>query len=56
MTLSPEAILSLCNDWEYFCQEFGYNEYSVAEGGGDVLVELSIEQAIKFGILGEELL
>jgi len=49
MTL--REILDCCTDWEYFCEEEGWSVWAVNEGGGDVEVNLSEEQAIKHGIL-----
>jgi len=49
MTLSE--VLDKCNDWEYFCKEEGWSEWAVNEGGGDVEVYLTEEQAYKYGIL-----
>lgn len=49
MTLSE--ILDTCNDWEQFCDKCGYCVYAVNEGGGDVEVSLSTQEAHKLGIV-----
>lgn len=49
ITLSE--ILSKCNDWDYFCEQEGYSEWCVNEGGGDIEVVLSEEQGIKYGLI-----
>ena len=51
ITLTLEEILHKCNDWEYFCQEEGWSEWAVNEGGGDIEVYLTEEQCYKYGIL-----
>ena len=52
--LTLSEILNKCNNWDYFCNEEGWGEYAVAEGGGDVEVCLSEEQCYKYGILKKE--
>lgn len=49
--LTLSEILDQCNDWDFFCQEEGWSEYAVNEGGGDIQVTLSKEQCYKYGIL-----
>lgn len=44
-------VLNRCEDWELFCQEQGYSEYCVAEGGSEIEIELSEEEIKKYGIL-----
>lgn len=44
-------VLDHCNDWEGFCQEFGWSEWAVNEGGGHVSVELTVEQVTRYGLL-----
>ena len=53
MTISMELceILDRCNDWEYFCEQEGWSEWAVNEGGGGIMVSLSEEQCKKYGIL-----
>ena len=50
ITFTLEEILSRCKDWEYFCQEEGWDVWAVNEGGGDVQVSLSEEQCVKYGL------
>ena len=38
-------------DWDTFCQEKGYSVYAVNEGGGDIDVTLTQEEAIRYGLL-----
>jgi hypothetical protein len=49
MTLAE--VLDKCDDWEYFCEEEGWSVWAVNEGGGDVEINLTEEQAYKYGIL-----
>jgi hypothetical protein len=51
MIMTLGEILKTCDDWEKFCDDFGYTFYAVQEGGGDVEVELTLEQAHRLGIL-----
>ena len=44
-------ILNNCNDWDVFCKDKGWSEWAVNEGGGDVEVELTFEEATKYGII-----
>mgnify|MGYP003434531832 FL=1 len=49
MTLSE--IMKTCENWTAFCCKSGFSEWSVAEGGADVEVELTLEDAFDYGIL-----
>jgi len=49
MTLSE--VMKTCSDWPVFCCATGFSEWAVAEGGGDVEVELTLEDAFDYGIL-----
>ena len=49
MTLSE--ILDTCNDWQKFCDKYGWSEWAVNEGGGDVEQELSLDEARALGII-----
>jgi hypothetical protein len=51
MQITLQEILKYGNDWEGFCEEYGWDEYAVAEGGGDVEEDLSMTALEKFGIL-----
>jgi len=54
INMTLEEVLDKCNDWEYFCKEEGWSEWAVNEGGGDVEVYLTEEQAYKYGIMKRE--
>jgi len=54
ITLTLSEILDRCNDWEDFCQEEGWSEWAVNEGGGDITVNLTEEQCYKYGVLRHE--
>ena len=47
-------ILHSCNDWDKFCEDKGWSIYACAEGGEDIEVELTLPEAIKYGIIPEE--
>lgn len=49
ITLSE--VLDRCSDWEYFCEEEGWSEWCVNEGGGDTEILLTEEKAIKYGVI-----
>lgn len=49
MTLSE--ILQKGNNWEAFCEKYGWSEWAVKEGGGDIEQTLTIKEAKKFGLL-----
>lgn len=49
MTL--EEILDTTNNWEMFCEMKGFSEYAVNEGGGDIKVSLTTQEAHKLGIV-----
>ena len=51
MTLTLQEILYTCNDWEEFCRLHGFSEWVVNEGGGDVDVHLTEQQAHHLGII-----
>jgi len=44
----------VCNDWDLFCKEQGWSEWAVNEGGGDIQVTLTEEEAFKYGVLRNE--
>lgn len=52
--LTLEEVLDKCNDWEQFCNDKGWNEWAVNEGGGDIQVSLTEDEANKYGILKNE--
>jgi len=43
--------ISKCCDWERFCDLSGTNLYAINEGGGHIDVNLTLEEAEKYGIL-----
>ncbi len=49
MTLSE--ILETCDDWQKFCERYGWSEWAVNEGGDDVEQRLSLDEAREFGII-----
>jgi len=49
VTLSE--VLEKCDDWNEFCKERGWSEYAVNEGGGDIVVQLTTQECVKYGIL-----
>lgn len=49
--ITLEEVLDRCNDWDYFCDEEGYDIYCVNEGGGDIEIYLSEKKAKKYGII-----
>lgn len=49
MTL--QEILETGVNWEAFCDKYGWDYYAVAEGGGHITQELSIEEAKELGII-----
>jgi hypothetical protein len=51
ITITLAEALRRCNDWDKFCEEFGFSEYAVNEGGGDVEVVVTVEQAQRHGLL-----
>ena len=51
INLTLEEVLDKCNDWEYFCDQEGWSVWAVNEGGGDVGICLSENDAYKYGIL-----
>lgn len=48
---SLEYVLGKTNKWEDFCDEFGFSEWVVNEGGGDIVVKLTVKQAQKYGLI-----
>ena len=52
MTLSE--ILNKGNNWLMFCNYFGWSEWVVNEGGGDIEQELTYEEAKMFGLLSTD--
>ena len=52
--ITLEEVLHKCNDWDKFCEEEGYSVWVVNEGGGDIEISLTEEQAKKYGIIKPE--
>lgn len=44
-------ILEKCYNWSDFCIDKGYSLWCVNEGGGDVEIDLTEEEAIKYGVI-----
>ena len=51
ISLTLSEILDRCNDWDEFCSDKGWSEWCVNEGGGDIEVTLTEEEAIKYGVI-----
>lgn len=51
IVLTLAEVLHRTHDWDKFCQEQGWSEWAVNEGGGDIEVSLTEEDAIKYGVL-----
>ena len=51
LTITLQDALHKVNDWLEFCNEFGWSEYAVAEGGGHIEQTLTEEQARRYGLL-----
>ena len=51
MILTLQEISDTCPSWSRFCRLHGYNEFAVNEGGGDVQVSLTSQQAHHLGIV-----
>jgi hypothetical protein len=52
--LTLSEVSDRCYDWEDFCEAEGWSVWAVNEGGGDVEVALSEEQAKLYGIIRTE--
>lgn len=52
MTLSEVA--EECRSWQEFCEDKGFSEYAIREGGGDVEVQLTKEEVLKYEIFFEK--
>jgi hypothetical protein len=51
ITMTLSEALHRCRDWLAFCDEFGWSEWACNEGGGDIEVHLSEEEAIRHGLM-----
>lgn len=51
ITLSE--ILNRCNNWIEFCNDKGWSEWCVNEGGGEIEIILTEDEAIKYGLIKE---
>lgn len=51
MRMSLQEVMDCTNNWLLFCELKGFSEYAVNEGGGDVEVDLSLQEAHKLGII-----
>jgi len=52
--LTLTEVLEKCNDWPEFCEKYGYQQFVIAEGGGDIEVTLSQQQAEEYGIIARK--
>jgi len=55
MLMTLNEILNVCDSWEEFCEKYGWSEWAVNEGGGDIKQELSIDEAKELGIIKQVL-
>lgn len=51
MILTLQEVKDTCHDWTEFCHLHGFSEWVVNEGGGDVEISLTDQQAHYLGIL-----
>ena len=51
MRMNLQEIMDTCNNWDEFCESKGFSVYAVNEGGGNVDVELTTQEAHKLGIV-----
>lgn len=51
INLTLSEVLDRCNNWLAFCERFGWSEWAVNEGGGDIEVSLTEEEAMEFGLI-----
>ena len=56
ITITLSEVLSRGNDWIAFCEEFGWSEWCVNEGGGHIQQSLTEEQATRYGIIYRSIL
>ena len=51
ISIKLSEVLDRCDDWLKFCEDYGWSEWVVNEGGGDITINLSFEEAEKYGII-----
>ncbi len=51
MKMTLEEIMNTCSDWHKFCEAKGWSVHSVADGGGTIEQELTLDEAREFGII-----
>lgn len=51
ISFTLHEILSNGNDWEGFCDKYGFSLYAVNEGGGDIVEEVFVDDAKKYGLI-----
>ena len=51
ITMTLSEILHQCNDWDGFCDEFGWSEWCVNEGGCDITQTLTKDEAKRYGVI-----
>ena len=52
ITMTLQEVYSTCDCWEKFCEMSGFDKYIINEGGGEgIIVEFSLEEAKKYGVV-----
>lgn len=51
MRMNLQEISDTCKNWDLFCKMKGFDYYALNEGGGNIHVELTIQEAHKLGIV-----
>ena len=51
INITLSEILNKCNNWNDFCENEGFSEWFVNEGGGHIEINLSEEKAIRYGLV-----
>ncbi|CAA0144793.1 hypothetical protein TM902_180062 [Tenacibaculum maritimum] len=51
--LRLREVLERCSDWREFCKNEGYSEWCISEGAGAMVITLSEEKAIEYGIINK---
>ena len=51
MTLSEVQDLCTERNWDKFCEDYGFSQYAVMEGGGDIEITMSPSYAKSVSIM-----
>lgn len=51
MIMTLQEVMDTCTDWLEFCKLKGFSEWAVNEGGGEVQVSLTTQEAHDLGIV-----